>query len=100
MEHQNKINKLNEKAKDMTPEQIIKLSHKEFGKKVAFASSLSEEDQVITDIGAFFLGPGENMTIPCLRAHTVFTIGDCLTRGGNVQVEISTHPPQSLIHRN
>lgn len=34
----------------MTPEQIIRLSSKEFNQRLVFASSLSEEDQVITDL--------------------------------------------------
>lgn len=50
MNHQVKIEDLNGKAKDMTAEQIIKLAHKEFGKRLVFASSLGEEDQVITDL--------------------------------------------------
>lgn len=34
----------------MTPEQIIRLSSKEFNQRLVFASNLSEEDQVITDL--------------------------------------------------
>ena len=34
----------------MTPEQIIRISSKEFNQRLVFASSLSEEDQVITDL--------------------------------------------------
>ena len=34
----------------MTPEQIIRLSHKEFKGQLVFATSLGEEDQVITDL--------------------------------------------------
>lgn len=45
-----KIKDLNQSAKDMTPEQIIRLSAKEFNQRLVFASSLSEEDQVITDM--------------------------------------------------
>jgi len=45
-----RIDQLNKKASDMTAEQIIRLSHKEFGKDLVFASSLGEEDQVITDL--------------------------------------------------
>lgn len=44
------IDQLNEKASKMTPEQIIRLSHKEFKGKLVFATSLGEEDQVITDL--------------------------------------------------
>jgi len=45
-----RIDQLNEKARGMAAEQIIRLSHKEFGKGLLFASSLGEEDQVITDL--------------------------------------------------
>lgn len=44
------IDRLNKKAISMTAEQIIRLSYKEFGGKLIFASSLGEEDQVITDL--------------------------------------------------
>ena len=44
------VDQLNKKTVNMTAEQIIRLSHKEFGKKLVFASSLGEEDQVITDL--------------------------------------------------
>jgi len=50
MEYKKRISTLNEKAKDMTAEQIIRLCVKEFGCRLVFASSLSEEDQVITDL--------------------------------------------------
>ena len=45
-----KIQKYLAATQSFTPEQIIKFAHKEFGAKVAFASSLGEEDQVITDM--------------------------------------------------
>jgi len=45
-----KIQKYLEATKDSTPEQIIRFAHKEFGAKMTFASSLGEEDQVITDM--------------------------------------------------
>jgi len=45
-----RIDELNEKSNGMTAEQIIRLSYKEFGKSLVFASSLGEEDQVITDL--------------------------------------------------
>jgi phosphoadenosine phosphosulfate reductase len=50
MNIQKQIGKLNKESKDMAPDQIIKYCHKEFGDKLAFASSLSEEDQVLTDL--------------------------------------------------
>lgn len=46
----NKIQTYLEETNGFTPEQIIKFVHKEFGGRVTFASSLGEEDQVITDI--------------------------------------------------
>lgn len=45
-----KINVLNAQAKNLTAEEIIKLAYAEFGARVNFASSLGEEDQMITDM--------------------------------------------------
>lgn len=45
-----KIQKYLEAVQGFTPEQIIKFVHKELGGRVTFASSLGEEDQVITDM--------------------------------------------------
>ena len=50
MDIKNKIEELNHQAQGMSAEQIIRLSHKEFGERFVFASSLSEEDQVMTDL--------------------------------------------------
>jgi len=61
--HQDRINKLNENAKDMTAEQIIRLSQKEFNEKLVFASSLSEEDQVIIDLILKAAGSIETFTL-------------------------------------
>jgi phosphoadenosine phosphosulfate reductase len=66
MNHNSTIEKLNEKSKGLTPEAIIRLAEKEFGKNLIFASSLGEEDQVIThmislaapEIGIFTLDTG------------------------------------------
>jgi phosphoadenosine phosphosulfate reductase len=44
------IKTLNEKSKDFTPERVIRLAFHEFSGKISFASSLGEEDQVITDM--------------------------------------------------
>ncbi len=63
---QEKINALSAKAKRLTPQQAIKLAFDEFGPRVNFATSLGEEDQVITDmiastapgIGIFTLDTG------------------------------------------
>ncbi len=44
------IEELRQKVKGLSAEQIIKLSFDEFGTRMNFASSLGEEDQVITDM--------------------------------------------------
>lgn len=61
-----RINELNLKAKNLDAQGIIKLAFDNFGQKVVFATSLGEEDQVITDmihqiapgIGVFTLDTG------------------------------------------
>lgn len=45
-----RIAQLNEKAKGLSAQDIIKLAYAEFVNRVTFATSLGEEDQVITDI--------------------------------------------------
>jgi len=50
MDIQKRIEHLNQQAEGMTAEQVIRLSHKEFGSTLVFATSLGEEDQVITDL--------------------------------------------------
>jgi phosphoadenosine phosphosulfate reductase len=58
--------KLSQKAQGLKPEDIIQLAYDTFGDKIVFASSLGEEDQVITDmiskvaprIGIFTLDTG------------------------------------------
>ncbi len=50
MDQNQRIEQLNAKAKDLNAQQIIQLSATEFGGRIKFASSLGEEDQVITDI--------------------------------------------------
>ena len=50
MDQTKRIEKLNTKAKGLAADEIIKLTAAEFGAKVTFASSLGEEDQVITDM--------------------------------------------------
>jgi phosphoadenosine phosphosulfate reductase len=42
-----KINALNDHAKGLTPQQILRFAFNEFGKRLTFASSFGEEDQVI-----------------------------------------------------
>ena len=61
-----KIEKLNAAAHGLKPEQILELAFKEFGTRLVFASSLGEEDQVLThmisltapNIGIFTLDTG------------------------------------------
>jgi phosphoadenosine phosphosulfate reductase len=63
---ENKLNELLQASRGLGAEQIIALAHKEFDGKLTFASSLGEEDQVITDmiakaapqIGIFTLDTG------------------------------------------
>lgn len=50
MDLKEKAEALRRKAEGLAPEQIIRLAFQEFGKRVNFASSLGEEDQVITDM--------------------------------------------------
>ena len=45
-----RVEKLDQKSRGLNAEGIIALAYAEFGTKVNFASSLGEEDQVITDI--------------------------------------------------
>ena len=50
MNFQEQIEILKKKTQGLKAEEIIKLSYDEFGSRVNFASSLGEEDQVITDM--------------------------------------------------
>jgi phosphoadenosine phosphosulfate reductase len=50
MTTQEKIQVLSEKTKGMTPQEVLKIAFDEFGSKISFATSLGEEDQVITDM--------------------------------------------------
>ncbi len=50
MSHQSRITQLNDQAKNLKPEAVLQLAFAEFGQRVTFASSLGEEDQVITDM--------------------------------------------------
>lgn len=47
---QEKIKDYQKKTKGLTAREIIEFAYQEFGSRVNFASSLGEEDQVITDI--------------------------------------------------
>ncbi len=50
MSSQKQIKKYNDQVKGSSAQQIVEFAFKEFGAKVNFASSLGEEDQVITDL--------------------------------------------------
>ena len=64
-----KITQLQNNLKNQTAEQIIKAVYQEFGSKIVFASSLGEEDQVITDMIAR-VAPGiEIFTLDTGRLH-------------------------------
>ena len=70
MVRQEKIGELNEQAKDLSAEQIIKLAHKEFAQRLVCASSLGEEDQVITDMIAQTAPETEIFTLDTGRLFT------------------------------
>lgn len=63
MDPQVKIEKYIAQTKGMSPEEIIRFVHKEFGKRITFASSLGEEDQVLTDMIARFAPDIEIFTL-------------------------------------
>ena len=50
MPKQDEIKKLVEQSQGWGPEDIIRLAYREFGDKLTFATSLGEEDQVLTDM--------------------------------------------------
>jgi phosphoadenosine phosphosulfate reductase len=50
MSLENKVLEYQEKTKDFSPEEIIKFAYQEFKDKLVFATSLGEEDQVLTDM--------------------------------------------------
>jgi len=69
MNPQEQIKNLLIKAKGLSPEQIIQLAYQEFGSRVNFASSLGEEDQVITDIIARVASKIEIFTLDTGRLY-------------------------------
>ncbi len=64
-----KIEELNAKAKGLSAEKIITHAHAEFGSRVNFASSLGEEDQVITDMIARVAAGVEIFTLDTGRLY-------------------------------
>lgn len=65
MDQQKLINELQQKGQGKTAVEIIRLAHATFGPKLNFASSLGEEDQVITDMIA--------TTAPAIEIFTLDT---------------------------
>lgn len=63
MTEKTSIKKYLERTKGMKAEDIIKFAAKEFGERVNFASSLGEEDQVITDMISKVAPPIEIFTL-------------------------------------
>jgi phosphoadenosine phosphosulfate reductase len=90
MDTQTRIKSLSEKAKGMSPAQILKLAFDEFGSHLTFATSLGEEDQVITDmiakaapgIGIFTLDTGR------LFAESYELMAKTIKRYSNVKFDI------------
>jgi len=69
MDTQERIKKLSAKAKNLKAEEIVQLAHNEFGQRITFASSLGEEDQILTDMIAR-LAPGIGVfTLDTGRLH-------------------------------
>lgn len=64
-----KLNRLAGRAKNLKAEAIIKLAYEEFGARVNFASSLGEEDQVITDMISKAAPQIEIFTLDTGRLH-------------------------------
>ena len=64
-----KIDELGQKTKGFEAGQIIRLSFEQFGARVNFASSLGEEDQVITDMIAKVAPKIEIFTLDTGRLH-------------------------------
>lgn len=50
MDIKEKVLSLQQKAKGLDAEGIIRLAYQEFGQRITFATSLGEEDQIITDM--------------------------------------------------
>ena len=69
MPNPEKIKNLLDQTKGFTPEQIIAFAYKTFGNRVNFASSLGEEDQVITDMISKVAPKLEIFTLDTGRLH-------------------------------
>ncbi len=65
MDLRERVGKLNVQSTGFKAEQIIQLAHEEFGERLNFASSLGEEDQVITDMLA--------RIVPSIKVFTLDT---------------------------
>src|SRR5689334_13070022 len=65
----NKTENLKIKTKGLKAEEIIRLASQEFGAKINFATSLGEEDQVITDMISKVAPQIEIFTLDTGRLH-------------------------------
>lgn len=69
MDHFQRISELKSRTKGFTPEQILKFAYEEFKDRVNFATSLGEEDQVITDMISKVAPQIEVFTLDTGRLH-------------------------------
>ena len=69
MDFQKRIEMLRQKSQQMSAEDLLQLASQEFGPRVNFASSLGEEDQVITDMLARVAPQTEVFTLDTGRLH-------------------------------
>ena len=69
MKPDNQINKLLESSQGLKAQEIIALATKEFGQQLTFASSLGEEDQVLTEMIARVAPAIEIFTLDTGRLH-------------------------------
>ncbi len=65
MNKDDKIKELNEKAKNLSAQEIVRLAYEEFGKRLTFASSFGEEDQILTHM--------ISLTAPEIKTFTLDT---------------------------
>ncbi len=69
MDLKQKLSELQQKSKGLTAPGILQLVEKEFGKRLTMASSLGEEDQVLTDMVAKVAPTIEIFTLDTGRLH-------------------------------
>ncbi len=69
MDYNQRIKELKEKSKDRSVQDVIRLAVQEFSGRINFASSLGEEDQVITDVISKVAPQVEIFTLDTGRLH-------------------------------